>query len=63
MLFRPIGSPEGPACPESVAIPVEGDPPGTVAGLRLTEDSIAGVIVRSALCDCELRVAEIVAEV
>jgi hypothetical protein len=61
LLDRETAKPPGPAAPFRMTIPVEGLPPVTVAGLRLTEAREAGLILILADCDCPFNVAAIVA--
>lgn len=62
-LVRLTDAPPGPAAPERVAVPVELEPPVTVAGFRLTLLSVAGVMVSVAVLLVPLCVAVIVADV
>jgi len=43
--------PAGPAPPVSVTVPVDGLPPSTVVGLKVSEANVAAVIVRTAFSD------------
>lgn len=47
-LNKDTTTPEGPAWPSNVTVPVDDVPPGTDVGLTLTAESGAGVIVRTA---------------
>jgi len=64
MLFelRFTTAPLGPAGPVSVTVPVEGEPPRTEVGLRLTVLRVEAVMARAAVCLSLARVAVIVAD-
>ena len=47
---RATDVPEGPAGPLNLTVPVEGAPPWTVDGFKLSELREAGLIVKVAFC-------------
>jgi hypothetical protein len=53
--------PAGPAAPLRVTVPVDEDPPLRLAGFRLTDTRVAGVMVNLAICDALPWVAEMFA--
>ena len=54
LLVKLTATPPVGAAPLSVTVPVDVPPPVTVAGLRLTDDKVGGLMVRVAVCGVPL---------